>query len=235
MVSAYDRKVLGLMLEEVRDLLDAGDLEQAEATLVEAEAIDPADPSLRTLRAQLALDAGQLDEALAHARVAIEHEPSADAHWVAARVHESRGEGQSRAEHDLEVLRLDAADDLRFGKIAKEDVDAIEAMAESVLESLPPSVADAVGSIPVVLEARPHAGVVEDGFDPRAVGLFEGATAFGDMIADRPVRIVVFYANLLATCRDDAELEEQLRITILHEIGHALGLDEDEVDALGLG
>ncbi len=59
--------------------------------------------------------------------------------------------------------------------------------------------------------------------------------AFDDALEDRPARIVIFYANLIATCRDEDELEEQLRITLLHEIGHALGLDEDEVDALGLG
>ncbi len=235
MVSAYDRKVLGLMLEEVHDLLDAGDAEQAEATLAEAELIDADDPGLRTIRAQLSFDANRLDEALVHARVAIDSEPSADAHYVAARVHELRGDSRARAEHDLAVLRLDAAGDLRHGTVAKEDIDAIEEMALSVLDSLPPSVADAVGAVPVVLEARPHPGIVEDGFDPRAVGLFEGAIAFGDVVADRPVRIVVFYANLIASCRDEAELEEQLRVTILHEIGHALGLDEDEVDALGLG
>jgi predicted Zn-dependent protease with MMP-like domain len=235
MVSTYDREVLTLMLDEVHDLLEADEPAQAEAVLREAEAIDPDDPGLRTVRAQIALDAGALDEALMHAMVALEQEPSADAHWVAGRVHELRGESDARARHDLEVLRLDAADDLRRGTVTTEDVDAIESMAESILASLPPRVAEAIGTVPVVLEARPHPGIVSDGFDPRAVGLFEGAPTFGDAVTDRPVRIVVFYANLLATCCDDAQLEDELRITILHEIGHALGLDEDEVDALGLG
>ncbi len=235
MVSAYDRKVLDLLLDEVNELLDAGDFEGVEATLQEASAIDADDPGVRTLRAQLALEAESLDAALEHALVALRGAEVADAHYVAARVYEARGDGGARVEHDKEVLRIDAADDLRYGKISREDVDAIEAMVQAVLATLPPSVADAVGDVPVVLEARPGAGIVEDGFDPRAVGLFEGNIAFADALSDRPVRIVVFYANLMATCRDDAELEEQLRITLLHEIGHALGLDEDEVDALGLG
>jgi len=235
MVSGYDRKVLDLLLEEVQEQLDAGDLEQVEDLLREADAIDPDHSEVRTLRALLALDMDDLDAALEHALVALRGGDIADAHYVAARVHDARGEAAARAKHDREVLRLDAADDLRYGKVAREDVDAIEAMAEAVLASLPQSVADAVGDVPIVLEARPPPGIVDDGFDPRAVGLFEGDVAFGDAVSDRPVRIVVFYANLMATCRDDAELEEQLRITLLHEIGHALGLDEDEVDALGLG
>jgi len=235
MVSAYDRKVLALIVEEVHDLLDSGDVAQVQATLAEADAIDADDPQVRTLRAQLAYDAGDLDDALAHALVALEREGVADAHHVAARIYESKGEGVARRRHDLEVLRLDAAAALRHGSITRTDVDAVENMAAAVIEGLPPSVAEAVSTIPIVLEARPHAGIVADGFDPRAVGLFEGGPAFADVLSDRPVRIVVFYANLLATCRDDDELEEQLRITILHEIGHALGLDEGEVDALGLG
>ena len=235
MVSAYDRKVLDLLLEEVQEHLDADDLEQVEELLREADTIDVDHPQVRTFRAMLALDIEDLDAALEHALVALRRDDVADAHYVAARVHDARGDAAARAMHDKEVLRLDAADDLRYGKVAREDVDAIEAMTEAVLASLPPSVAGAVEGVPIVLEARPHPGIVEDGFDPRAVGLFEGNVAFGDAISDRPVRIVVFYANLMATCRDDAELEEQLRITLLHEIGHALGLDEDEVDALGLG
>ncbi|MCR9160688.1 MAG: metallopeptidase family protein [Nannocystaceae bacterium] len=235
MASLHDQRVLALLLEEAHDLLDEDDVERAEATLREAESIDAGYPPLRTLRAQMAFDAGALDDALTHALAALEGEDLADAHHVAARVYEARGDAESRARHDLEVLRLDAASDLRFGAVTREDVDALEALAAQVLQSLPTDVAEAVGSIPVMLEARPHPGIVEDGFDPRAVGLFEGGPSFSDVIPDRPVRIVVFYANLLATCRDEAEVEEQLRITILHEIGHALGLDEDGVDALGLG
>lgn len=234
-MGTYDRRVLALLIEEAHDWLDRGDTGAASATLAEADALDADNPQLRTLRAQLAFEAGALDDALAHAQVALAREPSADAHYTAARVYEERGKTQERTFHDLEALRLDTADDLRFGRLSRGDVDALEQQAEAVLSNLPASVAETVRAVPVVLEARPHPGIVLDGFDPRAVGLFEGSMAFEDMVSDRPTRIVIFYANLIASCRDEAELEEQLRITLLHEIGHALGLDEDEVDALGLG
>ncbi len=235
MGATYNARVLALLLEEAHELLERGDVTSASATLEEADALDADHGPLRTLRAQLAYERGALEEALVHAEVAIVNEPSADAHYVAARVYEQRAQQEERTLHDLEVLRLDAADDLRFGHVQRGDVEALELQAEAVLAELPESVAKSVRGVPVILEARPHPELVRDGFDPRAVGLFEGSMAFEDTVPDRPTRIVVFYANLIATCRSEAELEEQLRITLLHEIGHALGLDEDEVDALGLG
>ena len=234
-MTAFDRRIVRLLVDEARALIESGDRQAAHERLDEAVATAPDEPELRVLQAQLALDADRFDEALAHASVVLRHGDDGDAHYVAARVHEARGDEVRRRGHDLAVLSADATADLRHGAIARADLDALESQAEQVLASLPARIADAIDGVPVVLEARPHPGIVEDGFDPRAVGLFEGPVAHSDAVADRPPRIVIFYANLLATCRDANEVAEQLEITLLHEIGHALGLDEDEVDALGLG
>ena len=77
--------------------------------------------------------------------------------------------------------------------------------------------------------------LVREGFDPRALGLFEGHTD-GDVssVVLAPTRIVLFYANLLAACDDADMLSEQIEVTVLHEIGHFFGLDEEGVAALGL-
>ena len=56
-----------------------------------------------------------------------------------------------------------------------------------------------------------------------------------EFAADRPTRIDLFTANLLASFPDSQRLDEEIEITLLHEIGHYFGLDEDEVEALGLG
>jgi predicted Zn-dependent protease with MMP-like domain len=45
---------------------------------------------------------------------------------------------------------------------------------------------------------------------------------------------VLFWANLLASGDDDELLAEQVEVTILHEIAHFFGLDEDEIVRLGL-
>jgi predicted Zn-dependent protease with MMP-like domain len=46
--------------------------------------------------------------------------------------------------------------------------------------------------------------------------------------------IYLFRRNLLRSCRSQEELAKEIRITVLHEVGHLLGLDEDELDQWGL-
>lgn len=49
-----------------------------------------------------------------------------------------------------------------------------------------------------------------------------------------PDHITIFAGPLERACADQAELIEQVRITLLHELGHHLGFDEDGLDAIGL-
>jgi predicted Zn-dependent protease with MMP-like domain len=81
--------------------------------------------------------------------------------------------------------------------------------------------------------------LVREGFDPRNVGLFEGPMhkhESGDSTG-LPPRIVLYAANLTASLESDdpAALEREVEITVLHEIGHYFGLDEDRLEELGLG
>ena len=48
-----------------------------------------------------------------------------------------------------------------------------------------------------------------------------------------PDRITVFRRPLLAMCRDEAELVEQVRVTVVHEIAHHFGIDDDRLHELG--
>lgn len=48
-----------------------------------------------------------------------------------------------------------------------------------------------------------------------------------------PDRIFIFRDNLCEMCESRDELIEEIRITVLHEIGHHFGLDEDQLDRLG--
>jgi predicted Zn-dependent protease with MMP-like domain len=50
-----------------------------------------------------------------------------------------------------------------------------------------------------------------------------------------PDRITIFRRTLEAEFRDPAELEAQIRITVLHELAHYFGIDEDRLDELGYG
>lgn len=173
-----------------------------------------------------------------HFRRALDRDPRfADAHHALAQVHEVQDQRDLMIRHYLEVLRLDTHDDIGAGIGTREDQRMIAAIAEAVLEDLPEEFKGRLGNVPLVLEARPARYLVQDGFDPRALGLFEGPDHFnqrGVEAVAAPSRIVLFYANLLASYADEDELREQVEVTILHEIGHYFGLDEDDMQRLGL-
>lgn len=50
-----------------------------------------------------------------------------------------------------------------------------------------------------------------------------------------PDRIIIYQRNIERACRNKSEIVEQVRTTVLHELGHHFGLDEDELEELGYG
>jgi predicted Zn-dependent protease with MMP-like domain len=73
--------------------------------------------------------------------------------------------------------------------------------------------------------------------DPRSLGLFDGlsdAEVQNAEIATQPTRIVLYTGNLVGSFGTDDELVEEVEITILHEVGHFFGLDEEDMERLGL-
>ena len=237
-LSAADARVLAQLVDEAHARLAAGDRVGMRQYLDEAADIDADAAGVQWLCGELALADGDLPQARACLQRAVEADPThADAHWALGRTHEELGEHDAMLEHYAATRRLDAKADRLAGVGGKADFDHVEAVAERVLADLPEAIAQRLGNAPVVLETRPSAALVGEGFDPRALGLFEGAGDFeqrSEELAVAPTRIVLFVANLLAVCPDDATLAEQIEVTVLHEIGHYFGLDEDEVDALGL-
>jgi len=95
--------------------------------------------------------------------------------------------------------------------------------------------------IDVIVKRRPSAA------DLRAAGLAPGESMYGFYqgvpMTERtsgygmtvPDVIYIYQEPLEEDFTDDRDLVEEIRTTVLHEIGHFFGLDEDEVDALGLG
>lgn len=78
----------------------------------------------------------------------------------------------------------------------------------------------------VVVEPLPDPEDVSAGFDPDTLGVYEGATALDE---DGGERIVLYQRNHETVCGSLSALANEIRATILHEIGHHLGMDEDEL------
>ncbi len=88
------------------------------------------------------------------------------------------------------------------------------------LDALPPDVARALDNVAVVIED-------ENAAEPDLYGLFEGG---GDYMPDK---VTIYRVPLEADFPDAEELQEEIRVTVLHELGHYFGLDEDRLGELG--
>ncbi|MEZ4453832.1 MAG: metallopeptidase family protein [Nannocystaceae bacterium] len=158
----------------------------------------------------------------------------ADAHHALAGVYEELDRFPAMVQHYLIVLALDAAEEQVEGGTEDQEIAEI---AEDALADVPAELRERLGNVAVIVEDRPSWDLVADGFDPRALGLCEGPDDLAQrtgQIAVMTSRIVLFAANLRASFPDPEELEEEIAVTVLHEIGHYFGLDEEEVGQLGL-
>jgi predicted Zn-dependent protease with MMP-like domain len=106
-----------------------------------------------------------------------------------------------------------------------------EKLVDRILNQIDPAVRQALDNVSFVVEESPSDG------DPEQFGVYDGVPKSergGGYTFVVPDRIVIFQKPLVEAFPDQRDLEEQVRITLLHEIGHHLGLDEDELDQLGL-
>ena len=98
----------------------------------------------------------------------------------------------------------------------------------AALDSLPPGIAGALDNVAIVIED-------ECAEDPDLYGLYEGIPLpdRGSMAGTLPDTITIFRLPLQESFPDPGDLEREIRITVLHELGHYFGLDEDRLTELG--
>ena len=98
----------------------------------------------------------------------------------------------------------------------------------AALDALPPELAAALHNVAVVVED-------ENPEDPDLFGLYEGVPLpeRGDEAGSLPDRIAIYRRPLEEEFPDPRDLEREIRITVLHELGHYFGLDEDRLEELG--
>lgn len=109
---------------------------------------------------------------------------------------------------------------------------------EAALRDLPDDVRQYLDNVAIVVEDEPEAGgrADPDGEPEELFGLYHGiprSQRYGySMVV--PDRISVYRGPLLRAFGSGPELDEQIRITVLHELGHHLGFDEDGLERMGL-
>ncbi len=103
---------------------------------------------------------------------------------------------------------------------------------------LPPAVRTAAAGVPVCYEPYPNEAIQAEGWEPDILGLFVGDphdASHGAGSQGLPPQILLFLENLWDYAEEDeAVFRDEVRLTYLHELGHYLGWDEDEVAERGL-
>ena len=104
-----------------------------------------------------------------------------------------------------------------------------ELVAEA-LDGIPPELGDLMDNVAVF---------VEEGRDPNLFGLYTGVpltrrdAGYAGMVM--PDRITIYRRPICSRCRSEEEVREAVRITVVHEVAHHFGIDDDRLRELGYG
>jgi len=105
--------------------------------------------------------------------------------------------------------------------------DRFEDLVADALDGIPPQLGRMMDNVAVVVrEGSPGS---------RLLGRYDGIPLTERQHYDGvlPDRITIFRRPLLAMCEDEEELVEQIRITVIHEVAHHFGIDDDRLHELG--
>lgn len=156
----------------------------------------------------------------------------ADALHLLGRVHEAGDDRAAMTAAWLEVLRLDRQ--APPGELSVTE-DELERIALDTLAELPDAIRERLTKVPILIDDLPSEALVAEGNDPRLLGLFQGTPMPEDGSAVPAVtNILLFRTNLERFAADEDDLAEEIRITVLHETAHYFGLDEEDLEKLGL-
>jgi predicted Zn-dependent protease with MMP-like domain len=217
--------------------LDEGHAQEALEALAFAER--SADPAFFFhLRAAAHYELVQFETARADGDRALAIQPDrAETHALLARVLEHLGEEETAFEHEELAEELDPE---AFPPPLEVAADAFDALVEESLRELPAKVSKHLEDVPVLVEplpARMLLTVENPPLSPDILGLFVGRHLLErqhDDVPGAPGAIYLFRRNLLRVCSDREELAHEIRVTVQHEVGHLLGLDEDDLEQWGL-
>jgi predicted Zn-dependent protease with MMP-like domain len=123
----------------------------------------------------------------------------------------------------------------------RQDLSQWRALAEAevlhTIGRLPKPLQEKIRDLPVTYEPHPSGEQERHGVEPDTLGLFVGETwaEAGSTTMPLPGQVILFLDNLRAYARnDEASFRAEIRTTYLHELGHYLGLGEDELNTRGL-
>lgn len=106
-------------------------------------------------------------------------------------------------------------------------------LVEVALDGIPEELARLVENVVVLIEDAPPPGEPQD-----LLGLYDGVALTErdhQLTMNLPDRIFLYRRPLMDMCDDEDDLSEEIRITVVHEVAHHFGIDDDRLHALGYG
>jgi predicted Zn-dependent protease with MMP-like domain len=161
----------------------------------------------------------------------------AEAHYWLGRVLEFRGRYPEAMVAFQKAQTLDGDHYQAPRRIRDEDLDSV---MQDAIAGLPDKVRTAIDDVAILVEEYPTEELLEESdpsFPPDILGLFTGisrAERSAGASGTTPDTIHIFRRNIEHFVGEREEVVDELRVTLLHEIGHYLGMDEEELEALGL-
>jgi predicted Zn-dependent protease with MMP-like domain/thioredoxin-like negative regulator of GroEL len=230
-----DADLVEAVMIRTEALIATNDLAGAREALAELASSVIDEPELALDLGELALTAEDPAAAERWIEIARKDAPAAleaDALHLLGRVHEAREDRAKMIETWRKVRAIDAT--LPPGPVEVSD-DELERIASATLDELPANVRAHLERVPILIDDLPSEDLIADGLDPRLLGLFQGSPLpEGGGLAPTVTNILLFRKNLERSATDVDHLAEEIRITVLHETAHYFGLDEDDLEAIGL-
>jgi predicted Zn-dependent protease with MMP-like domain len=225
-------------MERGEAALEERDLEEALASFERALEADPEHWGAALGRIECLHLLWRTGEALEAVR-ALEHsekEEDPDRAELEGRILEAGGAFEDADRFFAEAHRLDPREFPLPVRTSEEDFRAI---LDKVLDSLPEVIREVVAVVPVLVEAKPTPAIAERAphITPDILGLFVGVP-IGDLVlapSGYGNVVLLFQRNLERAGRSRSEVAREIKTTLLHEYGHYLGFDEEELEHLGLG
>jgi predicted Zn-dependent protease with MMP-like domain/Flp pilus assembly protein TadD len=231
-----EEEFLDTLLLKAELELGIDDPDAAAETLAELPPVDLPEAGFHIRAGGCLLELDQIDDAERHFLAAARLDPGlADAHHGLGMVAEARGDDKAKIEHFQTVRTLDLKEPAPPWSVTPE---RLEERVEAALAELPARARKLLENVPIVVEDYPSATLVGDGVDPRLLGLFSGvpypeqSTLSGQ--APHLECVMLFKRNLERDARTSEEVEQEIRITLLHETGHFFGMDEADLEEVGL-
>lgn len=197
------------------------------------------DPDARLEHAVAQFELLRFDQAEREfARILAEAPDEAWAHHFLGLLAERKGDRKAAEKRFAQARKLAPED---FPPAVRFTTREFDAAVEEALAALPEKVRRYLSNVAIAVEDFPPVEDLEGGdppLSPQILGVFRGSPlkdkASSDPWAHFPSSIVLYQRNLERFARDREDLIEQIEITLIHEVGHFLGFDEDDLRERGL-